>query len=83
MPEEKADDKIIFIPASEERLLSRSKLAMAATGIVASSKAKKNINRLPLEIKKNIPSCADNISIKNSGMCSDFLNQSANNKEMR
>ena len=83
IPEEKADDKIIFIAASEDLFLSRSKLAKAATGMVASSSAKKNISRFPLEIRKNIPSNAESISIKNSGMCSDFLNQSANNKEMR
>jgi len=37
MPEEKADDRIIFIAASEDILLSRSKFANAATGIVANS----------------------------------------------
>ncbi len=38
MPDESAEDNIIFIAASEERFLSKSKLAIAATGIVASSK---------------------------------------------
>ncbi len=37
IPEEKAEDKIIFMAPSEERFLSKSKLAIAATGIVASS----------------------------------------------
>ena len=83
MPDEKADDKINFIAASEDRFLSRSKLAIAATGIVASSSDKKNISRLPLEIIKNIPSRAESISIKNSGKCSDLFNQSENNKEIR
>src|SRR5688572_9106036 len=83
IPDEKADVSIIFIAASEDLFLSRSKLAMAATGIVDSSNAKKNISRFPLEIRKNIPSNADNMSIKNSGICPLFLNQSANNKEIR
>src|SRR5258705_11436897 len=74
MPEENAEDKIIFIAASEDIFLSRSKLAMAATGMVASSSAKKNISKLPLEMRKNIPSNAESINIKNSGMCSDLLN---------
>src|SRR5258706_8535752 len=83
IPEEKADDKIIFIDASEDIFFSRSKLAIAATGRVESSSDKKNMSRLPLEIIKNIPSTADSISIKNSGICSLFFNQSANNNEIR
>ena len=83
IPDEKADDKINFMAASEDCFLSRSKLAIAATGMVASSNDKKNMSRLPLEIRKNIPSRADNINIKNSGKCSVFFNQSANNNEIR
>src|SRR5437868_7835484 len=83
MPEENADDSIIFIAASDEIFFSRSKLAIAATGIVDNSNDKKNINRLPLEIIKNIPNNADNINMENSGMCSLFFNQSAHNNEMR
>ena len=83
IPEEKADDKIIFIAASDDIFFSRSKFAMAATGMVASSSDKKNIKKLPLDIKKFMPSKADSIKIKYSGKCSVFLNQSANNKEMR
>src|SRR5664279_492258 len=83
MPEEKADDRIIFMDASEEILLSRSKLAIAATGIVDNSSDKKKRSRLPLEIIKNIPNNADSISIKNSGMCSLFFSQSANNRDIR
>src|SRR5688572_6099264 len=83
MPDEKAEDSIIFIAPSDERFFSRSKLAMAATGILASSSDKKNISRLPLEIIKNIPSRAESISMKNSGRCGVFFNQSAHNNEIR
>src|SRR6266516_4001531 len=82
MPEEKADDKIIFMDASEDIFFSRSKLAIAATGSVESSSDKKNMSRLPLEIIKNIPNTADSMSIKNSGICSLFFNHPANNKEI-
>ena len=34
-PDENAEERIIFIAPSEERFFSRSKLAMAATGMVA------------------------------------------------
>src|SRR5687767_897039 len=83
IPEEKADDRINFIAPSDERFLSRSKLAMAATGMLASSSDKKNISRLPLEIIKNMPSRADSISIKNSERCGVFFNQSAHSREIR
>src|SRR6266516_2427129 len=83
IPDEKADDKIIFIAASEDIFLSRSKLANAATGIVASSRDKKKIRRLPLEIRKNMPNNAESMSIKNSDKCWLFFNQSAHNKEIR
>src|SRR5665647_2474569 len=83
IPVEKADDRIIFMAASEEIFFSRSKLAIAARGMVASSNDKKNIKKLPLEIRKSKPSKADNINIKNSGKCWVFLNQPANNKEIR
>jgi len=82
MPDEKADESIIFIAASEEIFLSKSKLAIAATGMVANSRDKKNIKKFPLDISKSSPSRADNIKIKNSGKCSVFLNQSVNNKEI-
>ena len=39
-PEDKAEDKIIFIEASEDIFLSKSKFAIAATGIVANSSDK-------------------------------------------
>ena len=39
-PEDNADDKIIFIDASEDIFLCKSKLASAATGMVASSSDK-------------------------------------------
>ena len=83
IPEEKADDRIIFMDASEDILFSRSKFAIAATGRVASSSDKKNMSRLPLEIIKNMPNSADSISIKNSGICSFLFSQSANNKDIR
>src|SRR6476646_10087341 len=35
IPEENAEERIIFIAASEDIFLSKSKLAMAATGMVA------------------------------------------------
>ena len=40
IPEENAEDNIIFMAPSEDRFLCRSKLAMAATGMVASSNDK-------------------------------------------
>ena len=40
MPEENAEDKIIFIAPSEDLFLLRSKFAIAATGILASSSDK-------------------------------------------
>ena len=83
IPEEKADERINFMDASEDIFFCRSKFAIAATGIVESSRAKKNMSRLPLEIIKNMPSTDDNISIKNSGMFSLFFNQSENNNEIR
>ena len=66
IPEENAEDNIIFTAASDDILFCRSKLAMAATGMEANSSDKKNISKFPLDIKKNIPSKADNNKIKNS-----------------
>jgi hypothetical protein len=40
MPDEKAEERIIFMAASEERFFIKSKLDMAAIGIVANSKDK-------------------------------------------
>jgi hypothetical protein len=77
IPEENVDESIIFIAASDETFLLRSKFAMAAMGIVDSSSARKNISKLPLEIKRNKPNKADNINMKNSGRCSLFLSQPA------
>src|SRR5258708_2844276 len=83
MPEENAEERIIFIAASDEGFLSRSKLAIAAIGMVDNSSDRKNINRLPLEIIRNIPNNADNIRIRNSGMCSLFFSQDPKSKLIR
>jgi hypothetical protein len=69
MPDEKAEDRIIFIAASEEIFFSRSKLAIAATGMVDNSRERKKIRKFPLEIMRNIPNRADNIRIRNSVRC--------------
>jgi hypothetical protein len=54
-PEEKADDIMNLKAASDDCLLARSKLAIAAKGIVDNSSPTKKINKFPLEIMKNIP----------------------------
>jgi hypothetical protein len=69
IPDEKAEERIIFMAASEEIFFSRSKLAMAATGMVDNSRERKKIRKFPLEIIRNIPSRADNIRIRNSVRC--------------
>jgi hypothetical protein len=68
--------------ASDDTFLVRSKFAMAATGMVASSSARKKINRLPLDTRKNIPSNAESMSIKNYDMCPLLLSQFENNNEI-
>src|SRR4051812_32693781 len=56
IPEAKADDKIIFKPASDDFNLSRSKLQSAASGMVDNSRPRYSIIKLPDEIMKSIPS---------------------------
>ena len=83
MPEENADERIIFRAASEDNFFSRSKFDSAAIGIVASSSERKNMSRLPDDTRKNIPSKAESMRMKNSGKCRLLSSQSANNNDIR
>ena len=62
-PDENAEEMMNLKAASLDFLFSRSKLARAPNGMLDNSKPKKNINKFPAEIIKNMPSNVERRSI--------------------